>query len=247
MQILTNRARAGFTLLLIVGVVSVLGAVVLSARGADAGTDAPYSQEEMAADKTFRYEVSTYHRFGPLAAQIAGDSGIDVHPEHARLSGYVVADSNGNFSSSQSKVHDQNQTAWYTTEVDSDGNATVTNHRSGAVKTEVMPASALWFRADEVPPLGETLETSGWTRNGTDTFNGQAVEVYEITLSAEGREPASGIELPYVEDLEPVAFKERVMVSSALNFVLKHDRWSVDADNESVLIETTEILKAQVE
>ena len=225
----------------------MLGVVVLATGELDADTDAPYSQEELAADQTFRYEVATYRRFGPLAAQIAGDSRIDVHPEHARLSGYVVADSNGNFSSSQSTVHDENRTAWYTTEVDSDGNATVTNHRSSAVKTEVMPAAALRFRADhEAPPLGETLEASGWTRNGSDTFNGQAVEVYEITLSAEEREPASGIELPYVEDLEPVAFKERMMVSSALNLVLKHDRWSVDSGNESVLIETTEILKAKV-
>ena len=249
MKISINHTRVRLLFALVVVALAVLGIVILSGgREVDAGSAAPYNQEEMGADKTFRYEISTYRRFSILAAQIAADPSIDVHPEYARLAGFTVADSDGEFSSGRSTVHDQNRTPWYTTDVGSDGTATVTNHRNATIKTEILPASALEFREREgVPAVGQLLEDGGWTRNGSDTFNGQPVEIHEITFSAEGREPASGIELPYVEDLNPVAFKERVMVSSALNLVLKHDRWSVNSDNESVLIETTEILKAKVE
>ena len=115
-------------------------------------------------------------------------------------------------------------------------------------KTRSMPASSLVFRENgDKPSVVDLLEGWGWSRAGSGTFNGQAVEIYEITTSAEGRVPASGIELPYVEDLNPVSFKERAMVSTTLNFVLKRERWSVDADGEAVLIESNEILKAKVE
>jgi len=248
MQFLTNRVRAGFVFLLMAGVVSALGVVVLSTKGVDAVTDAPYNRESMTANKTFEYEISTYHRFGPLATQIAGDLGIDVHPEHARLVGSMVADSDGEFGGSESKVYDQDQTIWHTIAIDADGNATTTNHRNGDVNTEILPASELRFKSgQEVDPLGETFEADGWTRGENGTFNGQPVEIYEILLPAGEREPASGIELPYVDDLQPVSFKERVMVSPTLNLVLKYDRWSVGPDNSSVLVETMEILKAKVE
>ena len=249
MKISANYIRARLMFALAAGSLVVLGIVILSGGGGvDAGSPAPYNQDEMGAGKTFRYEISKYRRFGSLAGQIAADSSIDVHPENARLAGFVVAGSDGGFSSGGSTVHDQYDTPWYTTEVDADGTATITNHRNGAIKTEVLPASALVARTGEdVSSLGEMLVDWGWSRNGSDTFNGHSVEIYEITTSAEGREPASGIQLPYVEDLNPVSFKDKVMVSSTLNMVLKHDRWSINADNDSTLIETTEILKAKVE
>ena len=89
----------------------------------------------------------------------------------------------------------------------------------------------------------------GWSKTRTDEFNGRAVNVYEITTSAEGRTPAgsSGVQLPHVEDLDPASFKQRVLVSSDLDMVLKHSRWSVDTDGNEVLIEETAILKSKVE
>lgn len=244
---LTNRVRAVLALFLVAGLAGVAGVALFSTGGVDANAEVSYNQRDMDADTTFEYEVVTYHRHGPLAAQIGGDTAIDVHPEHARLTGYVIVDSDENFSSSRSMVHDHNQSAWYTTEVDSQGNATVTHHRSGAVIQEVIDPSALLFGSGDAPKLDDMLEDLGWIRNGSGTFNGQPVDIYEIAYLAEDRDPVSGIELPYVEDLDPVSFKEQAMVSTTLNLVLKHDHWAVDADGEIVLIETMEIHKSKVE
>ena len=253
MKISIKHPRTSLLLVLAIGAFAILGTGALFlTSGSEVGATGNdrYNKQALTSSSTFKYDIATYRRYGSLSSRVAADTGIEVHPENARLTGTVTVDDDGNFLASSSEVRAQNGDLWYTTVVQADGTSSTTNHRSGETTTEVLPASMLAMDPNlALSGLDDKLTDQGWSKTRTDEFNGRAVNVYEITASAEGRTPAgsSGVQLPQVEDLSPASFKQRVLVSSDLDMVLKHSRWSVDADGNEVLVEQTEILKSKVE
>lgn len=240
-------------MVLALGTISLVayGIILMMGVGqAGAATKESYNQEDLSSDKTFKYEIAKYKRFGNLSTTIESDVNVEVYPENARTVGWMSVDTNGDFSEAQSEVRSGSGELWYSTVIRADGTSTTTNHRNGRIITESLPASMLVADRDATAPsVGDKLVAGGWTKTGTDEFNGKQVDVYGITISAEGRTPAdeSAIQLPYLEDLDPASFKQQSLVSSELNMVLKHSRWSVDEDGNEVLVEETEILKSKVE
>ncbi|MCE2502328.1 MAG: hypothetical protein J4G13_15955 [Dehalococcoidia bacterium] len=253
MKISIKHARTSLLLVLAIGAFALLGIGVLlltsESEVAATGND-HYNKESLTSGNAFKYDIARYRRYGSLSSRVAADPSIEVHPENARLTGSVTVDDDGNFLGGNSEVRAQNGDLWYTTVVQADGTSSTTNHRSGKTTTEVLPASMLVMDPNSaLSGLDDKLTDDGWSKTRTDEFNGRAVNVYEITTSAEGRTPAgsSGVQLPHVEDLDPASFKQRVLVSSDLDMVLKHARWSVDADGNEVLVEQTTIHKSKVE
>ena len=197
MKISSNNARTSLLLVLAIGAFAILGAGALFlTSGSEVGATGNdhYNKQALTSSSTFKYDIATYRRYGSLSSRVAADTSIEVHPENARLTGSVTVDDDGNFLESSSEVRAQNGDLWYTTVVQADGTSSTTNHRSGKTTTEVLPASMLAMDPNSaLSGLDGKLTDQGWSKTRTDEFNGRAVNVYEITASAEGRTPAGSL------------------------------------------------------
>ena len=244
--------RNTLLLLGITAVVAVLAVMPMFSHepATHAIADSKYSVSPPSAGKVLVAEVVKYKRQGPVKAQIDSDTNTLFHPENATISTTISVGDDGNLSSATQSVRDAHGQLWFSSQTDSSGTMTETNHRNGTSKTKKVPPELLVLHdPTDNPSWADQYEDLGWTMAGSTSFNGRNVAIYRIAtaLPEQSTTRGSGIRLPHTDDLELASFESEALIDTQLNIVLKFTRWAVLKDDSKVIMETWSVMKSKVE